>query len=356
MIGDRIRLARTAARMSLRELAQRIGVSYEAVRKYERGLLMPSSDILLKLAHALNKPVDFFRPLSVSVGAIQPAYRGHARCLKRNKAVIEAHIRDWLERYLTVEQILGKLTRYEYPPGFPRTVHTLEEVEQAAVDLRRAWELGLAPIANLTETMEERGVFVGEIPACDGFDACAFFIQDDETLPVIVFGDSAPGDRQRFSLAHELGHIMLRTTEGLSEEAVAKRFAGAFLAPEPVVKAQPRAAFFVLIWLYDLKHLYGMSMQAWIRRAYDLRLISRSEYERWNRFLRSRHWNRQEPGEQVPREHPNRFRRLVFEAYGRELITASRGSQLLGISLQEFLNQYAQLQGDEPAHALSSGQ
>lgn len=354
MIGERIRWARVGARMSLRELAQRVGVSYEAIRKYEQGRLTPNSEMLLKLAYALGKPVDYFRPSAIQIGSIQPVFRGHARRAKREEKAIEAYIRDWLERYLTVEQILGKVAQFEYPEGFPRAVRSFEDVEQAAIDLRHAWELGLDPIANLTETLEEHGIRVGEVQGCNGFDACAFFVQNNKALPVIIVTKDAPGDRQRFSLAHELGHLMLHPEGTLDAESVANRFAGAFLAPQPIAKRELEGGI-CLSLLYALKHRYGMSMQAWIRRASDLCLLSMEEYAVWNRKVRKNGWHKSELGEQIPRERPSRFRRLVFEAYERELITASRASQLIGVPLQEFLREYAQLQGGEPIRAPGSG-
>ncbi|NPV30275.1 MAG: helix-turn-helix transcriptional regulator, partial [Firmicutes bacterium] len=58
MVGERLRLARRAAGLSLRELANRVGVSPQAISKYERGLDIPSSGVLLRLAEALGVKVE----------------------------------------------------------------------------------------------------------------------------------------------------------------------------------------------------------------------------------------------------------------------------------------------------------
>lgn len=356
MVGERIRLARLAKHMSLRELANLVGVSYEAIRKYENNKSTPSTKVLLRLAQALECPVDFFRPAEVSIGKIQPVYRAHAKRTKRMEKAVEAQIQNWLERYLTIERILGRECYFEYPLGFPRAVKSFDEIEQAAIDLRTAWELGLAPIANLTALLEDKGIRVGVIEGCDGIDACAFFAQNETTLPVIVCARDVPGDRQRFSLAHELAHILLRVEEQSDEESFAHRFAGAFLVPAPVAKSelQPirRARSgeryeLTLSGLEWLKQEYGMSMQAWIRRAYDLGIIHQETYQRINREFRIRGWHRREPGPTVQYERPLRFQYMVLEAYEREYITASRASQLLALSLQEFLDLYAQTRTTE---------
>ena len=62
-IGTRIRQARQSARRTLRELARAIGVSHEAVRKYEEGLLRPSPQRLADIARALGYPPDYFETL-----------------------------------------------------------------------------------------------------------------------------------------------------------------------------------------------------------------------------------------------------------------------------------------------------
>lgn len=345
MLGERIQWARKAARLTLRGLAQKIGVSYETIRKYEQGVLVPPSDTLLKIARVLEKPVDYFRQPSVRVGNIQPVFRGHTRRAKHEEEAVIAHVRDWLERYLTIEQIVGETVQFRYPEGFPCSVRTPDEVEAAAEHLRTAWGLGNAPIANLTAIIEEFGIRVGEIPTCRSYDACAFFVYNDGSQPVITVSSSVPGDRQRFSLAHELGHIMLRPEGNLDEEQAAHRFAAALLVPQSAAHRELEGFSLSLSRLDMLKRLYGMSMQAWLRRAYELGYMDSQTYAKWNQRFRVMGWHKCEPGQEAPSERPLRFQRLVLEAYEREIITSSRASQLLNVSLQEFIERFVQQQG-----------
>ncbi|MDM7461300.1 MAG: XRE family transcriptional regulator [bacterium] len=354
-IGERIRWARKAARLSLRQLAQRIGVSYESVRKYEQGVLVPSSEKLLAIARTLDKPVDFFRMSDMSIGTIEPVFRGHSCRTKRDEETILAQIRDWLERYLTIEGVIEERFHFRYPEGFPRTVRTYDEVEAAAEDLRQVWGLGIAPIANLTATVEAYGIRVGEVPACEGFDACAFYIQNDENQPVIVVRHNIPGDRQRFSLAHALGHILLRPESPLDEEQAAHRFAAALLVPRTAVDRELKGFPLSLARLHTLKCIYGMSMQAWLRRAYELGYLDSQAYKTWKKLFRANDWYKKEPGWEAPPERPPRLKRLVLEAYERELITSSRASQLLGVSLQEFIAYFVEQQGDSPLSEVCLG-
>ena len=71
-------------------------------------------------------------------------------------------------------------------------------------------------------------MIVTEIEVGAQFDGLQATVADK---PVIVVSKGWPGDRQRFTLAHELGHLLLhgRLTDGLDEERACHRFASAFL-------------------------------------------------------------------------------------------------------------------------------
>jgi transcriptional regulator with XRE-family HTH domain len=162
MIGERIRAARKAQGLSLRALAERVGLSHEMIRRYEQGKAVPSASTLHKIADTLRCSPDYFlRP--TLVGAIEPAFRLKRTLPARERAMIILQVRDWIERYLIIERILGLETRFEFPEGFPYPVRQMEDVEQAAIALRDAWQVGLAPIANLVALLEERGLRVGTL-------------------------------------------------------------------------------------------------------------------------------------------------------------------------------------------------
>lgn len=347
MIGERIRAARKAQGLSLRALAERIGLSHEMIRRYEQGKATPSESALLALADALGrKPNYFLRP--TLIGEIKPVSRLKRTLLASQRAMMILQVQDWLERYLIIERILGLNTRFEFPEGFPYPVRQMEDVEQAAVALRNAWQVGLDPIANLVELLEERGLRVGALSGFDGFDGCAFEVEvGDCRQPVLVYADNYPGDRQRFSIARELGHIMLRVEGNLNAEKVASCFAGAFLAPQPSVMRElaEMGSTLTLSELAHLKRKYGMSMQAWVYRLRNLDLISEWSASRVFKAFQECGWHETEPGEPYPAESPRRFENLVLAAYEEEVITTSRASELLNLRYIEFLNRYQHLRG-----------
>jgi Zn-dependent peptidase ImmA (M78 family) len=153
-------------------------------------------------------------------------------------------------------------------------------------------------------------------------------------------GQGWPGDRQRFTLAHELGHLVIkdRLAKDLGDEIAANRFAGAFLVPasEVIKELGNRRSRLEPVELCVLKSAYGLSMQGWLHRAVDLGVLSKSAYASMCKLFAMRGWRKQEPGDQYPAEKPKLFMQLVFHAYAEELIGESKAAELLGESLSGF--------------------
>lgn len=330
-IGERIKSCRMLAGLSLRELAQQVEVSAQALSKYERNEDIPSSGILIRLSRALNVPIEYLlRPPTVKLST--PAYRRHrSKMTKKAERLLLAQVQDWLERYLTLEQLVGRKTVFT-PPDIPRKINHERAVEDVAIALRHAWQLGLDPIHNLTEILEERGIKVAFLDGVDSFDALALVA--NETIPVIVVKRGVPGDRQRFSLAHELAHLLIEMPEDWTlqqVEQVANRFAGAFLVPKPVVIAELGSNRHHISEdeLLLLKHKYGLSMQGWVYRARDVGVISHARARKYFQEFRLKGWHRTEPGQPYPPEKSPRLERLIQQALHEDIINPARATELL---------------------------
>lgn len=328
-IAQRIRQARVAAEMSQRELAKRVGVSAMAISKYERGMDTPRASVLLRLARALGVETEFFfRETHVQVCA--PAYRKRANLTERAQAAVEALVVDYLDKYLYVEGLFPGGRTVEFRTPQVRPLRTIEDVEEVAESLRDEWGLGRNPIENLTATLEDNGVKVFLLDRKEGFDG--FSCWANGSIPVVVCPSGIPGDRQRFTLAHELGHLVLGSFGGNLIEKAAYRFAGGLLAPRAAVfhELGTKRSFLTFEELHILKQKYGLSMQAWTRRARDLGVISESTYRSMCKQFSMLKWRKEEPGDQVPDERPMRFSLLVYQAVAEGLITPSEGALLLG--------------------------
>jgi len=345
--GERVRAARRLAGLSQREAARLAGVTAMAISKYETGKMMPSSGVLLQLAEALGVDIEFFlRPPGVRVEAV--AYRCHPALAKRDRERAEAAAAEWIERYLEVEELAGiEAERVRVlDRRFP--VATLEDAEDAAKGLREELGIGWGPITSLAGLLEDHDFRVGVIELPEKVDAMVFMIGG--VSPAIVSREGIPGDRQRFSLAHDLGHLVLSLNGGLDEETACHRFAAAFLVPAQTARKElgERRKQISLLELHDLKHKYGMSMAAWIKRAREIGIIS----ARYGRHLlaefRKQGWDRTEPGEQLPPERPKRMERLLIRLVEEDVVGPRRASELLGRPWEEFIRRRAEDSGGLP--------
>jgi transcriptional regulator with XRE-family HTH domain len=335
MVGERLKAARAAAGLSMRELAKKADISPMAVSKYERGLDIPGSAVLLRMAKALGIKAEYLlRPNRVA--AVTPAFRRRASLPKKQEEAIIARVQDWLERYSEIEEILGQEVQFRLPAEFSGRIEKQEDTEAAAQKLRRVWRLGEGPIENVVDLLEDHGIKVGTVDGHDDFDALTFW--SDKNRPVIITKSGITGDRQRLCLVHELAHLVLNVNHDLDEEKVATRFAAAFLAPEPAVRFELGSSRKVINTreLYFLKLKYGLSMQGWIYRAKDAGVISEPAAVTMFRVFSSNGWRKMEPWNQVPAEEPRRMQRLVLRALSEGFISPSRASELLEMPLTTF--------------------
>jgi Zn-dependent peptidase ImmA (M78 family)/transcriptional regulator with XRE-family HTH domain len=339
MFGERFRRARSASGLSMKELGDSVGVSANMIKKYEHGESMPSSPVLIRLAKTLGvKSEYFFRPNTIVLGEIQ--YRKRASLPKKTLHKIEAEVVDQAERWMELKNLW---------PNFPidspnldlpvNTLHTYEDVEMYANSIREKWGLGSQGITDLTALLEEHGYIVIMISyasegMCDGLQAVI------EDMPIIVCQSNGDGTRQRFTMAHELAHHLLSSSldSNLDEELCCHRFAGSFLLPLDSLKREigEKRHSLEIAELYHLKHRYGISMQACIRRAFDTGIISQTEYTNVCKLFSSRGWKKQEPGEPYRCEQSSLFTRLVYRALGEHIIGESKAAELLGKDLMEF--------------------
>lgn len=337
MLGSRIHRARKAGRLTLRELADQISLSHTAIQKYEDNKMVPSSDVLIKLAKALNVKIEyFFRPELFTLENIQ--YRKHSDMPDYELEEINAKILDQIERRIELENLFPTSPIQNFNIG-EKKLTTFDDIERIANEIRKQWNLGLEPISNLIDAFEENGIKVFEVdnqlyPRFDGFSAHI------NKHPIIVIGNQWPGDRQRFTLAHELGHLVLYGFfhPDLEEEKCCNRFAGAFLLPkkslalilgEKRTSLEPRE-------LSILKQEFGISMLAILHRAKDTGIITNSLYRKIRSIFNENGWSLKEPGEQYPQQETHLFEQMVFRALAEEYIGESKAAELLNINIDQF--------------------
>ncbi len=348
MIGHRLRIARAAAGLSLRDLSAQIDtlVSAQAIGKYERNEDMPRSGVLLALSDALDVSEEYL--LSDDDLVLEGVeFRKKPNTSAREEAAIEANSVHLLERYLAIEDLLHlKSVDWEKPRSAPHPVLDIRDAEDAARSVREDWGLGNDPIPQLAELLEERGIKVLSL-ALENIDGLAAKVRrkDHMAARVVVVKCDAWSERKRFTLAHELGHMVIDPAPSLSEKEVEKaahRFAGAFLIPADTLRAEmgSNRSSVSLGELVALKDRFGVSIQAITYRCKDLGILNQSAFVKLFKLFNQRGWRKPpyaEPRAISPEyEEPKRFERLCYRALAETMIGEPRAAELLGITVQEL--------------------
>ena len=341
MFSERLKLARKRSGFSLRDLSSHVDgmVSAQAIGKYERGEMMPSSSVAIGLAGALGVSATYLlSPSVVSLESVE--FRKLASTRARERAMVEAAVLDHVDRYLQVEEFLDiTSSEWEMPDGAPYHAETVEDGELTAAGVREAWNIGGGPIPNMTELLEERGIKVLKLDSPRAVDGLTCFVHrtDDTAVPVVVFSSGKSIERQRFTLAHELGHMVMDIPEGALEERICDRFASAFLVPEQelVREVGLRRLDFSFVELVEIKKIFGVSAVALVVRMRDLGIIGEATVTRIFRGI-GRSWRTQEPCPLERPENPGRFRRLCLRALAEDVISEPKAAELLDLRVSEI--------------------
>ncbi len=340
MLGQRLNRARKAAGLSLRDLAAKVNLSHAAIKKYEDGGTIPSSDILIEFSKALKVRTEyFFRPMTLSLAKLN--YRKKSTLPVKQLDAITHEVIDRAERRMELESLFPQPISkpFKIDKSSMAAINSLDDIELSAEALRHAWNLGEEPIPDLVDVLENNGirVFMVEHLTSQQFDGLAAMIEEQ---PIVVIGSNWPGDRQRFTLAHELGHLILegRLGSNMDEEKACDRFAGAFLFPARTVRQElgSHRTSIEVKELSILKEEFGMSMMSILYRARDGKIITPSYHQQMSGLFKKKGWCAKEPGQSHPPEKAHLFDQLVFHALAEAYIGESKAAELLSLPLTEF--------------------
>ena len=331
----RLKMARKMAGLSMDELVDRIDglVSKQALSKYERGLMNPSSTVLIALSNALNvKPDHFYRRSDLNLYGLQ--FRKKSELNKKEIERIKFKAVEYLERYNELENILGINNKFSVSLKI-KEINSVEDAENAALELRQKWGLGISPIPNLLELMEEKNIKIVKIASDKKFDGLKAELNGN---PVIVLNENKPVDRIRFTAAHELSHILFKFDKKGKKEELCHLFAGAFLLPSEMLKREllgkrTRITFWEL---KEMKSVYGVSFQVILKRALALNIISESSYSTMHGEMKRNNWLNEEPVSYSINDDSNRFLQLLIYSVSEGLISESKAASLLNSTILEF--------------------
>lgn len=339
MLGENIRKYRKRKKLSLRDLGEILELSHTAIDKYEKNQVIPNSTVLIKLANVFDiKVADLFKNSQEEVVIKDIHYRKRSSFSKRNQEIVEEITKEELEKYLEVSGFFPKerIAKVELDL-LSFKINKYEEIEDKVIELREKLNLGVDPISNLLKLLEELGFIIIFVEPLKGFDGKSGLVEDK---PFIVLSDNMPGDRQRNSLAHELGHILVKHNE-LDDEKIANHFAGAFLIPKiSLIKdLGNRRSTLTMFELRSLKEKYKVSMQSIIYRAEQLDIISENEKIRLFKLFSLYGYRTKEPIE-IEREKSYKFEQMLCEAVAEGYISESKAAEYLNVKTIQFIENY----------------
>lgn len=307
--GNRIQRLRTANGLNQAQLAEATGLPTGAVSMVEHGRQGLDGDALERVADALGCSVSY---LTQSVGqptSTRPWLRAYADASKK---AVDRYVAD-SEMAIAAFQALRLKAIPETMPYFDEDANDEDAIEDFAGEVRQA--AGLANddvVGNCIRRVERLGVVV--LPMHDELGRHMGLSQRVDAIPVIRVsrphladdGTVTPsGDRQRFTVAHELGHLTLHATtpppataeQARLVEQQAHRFAGAFLTPgDPLLADLERLGDRVtLTTLTELKKIWGISIKMLVVRLAQLGRIDDQHARSLYKQISARRWNKVEP-------------------------------------------------------------
>lgn len=308
------------------ELADAAGVSQTLISHVQQGKRAVTPEVLASIAAATGTPMSFFDVDPSDLPTDTLAFRKKASASAKEVSRVEATVR---EAYRVAARLLTE-TRVRRAV-LPRAEGDIddEDIETLAAETRDA--LGAARdsvIGHVIRMCERAGIPVVPLVLVDreghgeeivvGHAGVSCWRGPDEPNLISYFS-AGSGDRQRFTTAHELGHLVLHPVRRsritpAQAEAEAHRFAGAFLMP----RERAEEAFsdgFMLRDLAELKRRWGISIQALVKRASGLGLLTEEREQSLWRQIGARGWRTQEPVA-VHAEQPALMRAMLARKYG----------------------------------------
>ena len=275
MIPERFKLVREIRGFTQIELVRRIEslngrhVAQSTVAEIETGRLVPSSDLAEAIGQATGFPLEFFE-----LGDLREFPSG-SLVFFRAKSVVTAKEEAQVRRHAQLAAEIVDVLSRRIDLLQCRIPQLTECAPTEAAQLTRS-ALGLSPdspIDNLIRTIERAGVLLLALPISrDPVDAFSVWTGQRDQVPCIALLSDAPADRQRFSVAHELGHLVLhRSMRGSTAllEDEASRFASELLTPRAAMELEIVRPV-TLFGLRDLKARWRVSMRMLINRAHEV--------------------------------------------------------------------------------------
>ncbi|KAB2967527.1 XRE family transcriptional regulator [Zoogloea sp.] len=342
---ERIILARESRGMSQGELAELLDISNAKLSKVENGIIALSDTMLSRLASALQYPEAFFTDYTEIFPLGLNYYRKNKGLSTKKYRQIEAFVNL---RRGEIEKLLHSL-EFQFDRKVPHCDIDDDKYGSPSIiasSVRKFWNIPSGPIDNMILLLESAGIIV--VP-CDfgtrDFSGVSTWTTDGVHL--VFINKNMPGDRMRFTLAHELGHMIMHrlTTETMEKEA--HIFASEFLMPKEDIIHQLYSIN--LDRLGELKMHWKVSMASILMRSSALGMISDARYrELWTYMGKYRYKSNEPVQYNIPQEKPTLLSEMITTHLQEWGYSIEELASFLLLNESEFRSIYGLKSSEDP--------
>lgn len=314
--GEALTTLRLARGWTQDDLAGLLGVTQPTINRYERDERQPDDDMVQRIADVLGVAVAFLRHAGTLRGAM--AIDAHMRRRASAKATVWRRLEARLNEYRMHASMLFEQVSMRAEQIIPTFDPLDTDPEDAARLTRMQWRMPVGPVNNLMAWVEATGcVVITEDFGTPRVDGLSQWIGDH---PVVLLNSRQPTDRQRWTLAHELAHLCLHSEFiGDDPEREANTYTAEFTMPAEVIRPQLRNL--TTGRLADLKRQWGVSMQALVERAHQLKTITTEQRTNLYKTFSRQGWRVKEPvSDELRPEHPRLTHAIADTLIGKGFV------------------------------------
>lgn len=346
-----ITLAREARGFTQQDLAAKLQLHKANISRLENGDTAISINTLIGITQALLYPPQFFSQQGSSM-PVNLAYRKRQHVPVKLITPIEAQI-NIIRRHVqfitrAMEKPAPQIPTFKLEGSKENNAEKISNSVNGVVGkLRKKWGIDMAPVDDLTSLLENQGIIISSFHfGTERIDSRSMLT--DDNYPVIFLNRSLLGDRQRFSLAYELGHLILHTfyplhhSRNINHEA--NLFAAELLMPEKEIKKDFKTDTISLPFLGALKQKWKVSMIALLYRADDLGFLTPNQKRYLVQQFNQQKIRRREPQElDIPPEKPKLMQQLLGDYRKQNRLSVEELCELLGTYVPDYLDYYNSL-------------
>lgn len=317
-----LRIARQRMGLSQGEAAARLNMQQVTLSRYENAISVPTEEFVELAAAVYEFPKSFFYQADPVMGgpvSVHAMWRKKQSVTRKELDEIIAelnirilHVRRMLEAVEFIPQVtIPRLDPDKYD----------EDFERIAAIVRAHWLIPPGPFHDLTGVVERAGAIIIQ-SSLGGSAVSGITISVPGLLPIIMLNIEQPSDRARFTLAHEVGHLVMHRFPNPDMEKQANAFARALLMPANEISEafHGRVDFRNLA---ALKPEWKVSMQALLYRAQSLGIVKKPQATYlWQQFNVHRMKTREPAQLDFPAETPGVIPRMIkihLETFGYSL-------------------------------------